>query len=389
MAKKTTTPDGRPFRTTVPQGQLKRIVELEKAYSEQIRKNRIRYPDPDKLDKLTQKALEKHGFKDFDPKLKEKFEQARGGKKKKKGGGKKLPDPAVVDGEIQTALLAANINPVSKKSDVVAIEWNMEFLDDTKVRFFSKTYKRIFECCDIASLVEVSKKGMAELEKVTGLKAYASPENTRGQGVGFLVNTNRFDVIGQTQVWMDVANVQGIPDLRPAFVITVKDKVSGITTNRVVVHLKSMRGGPARTEPVRFQQFQILAKRLGTPVSGCKPLIGDYRLLQIFKNPTIGRGLSDHGIVFVTEKYPSDKKLVDGMWIVCGDFNDFIERNHKVTAPLTAAGFTLVYPKDATSTQASGGRLDGFFRDVSDTTCGAPATGPFADDTSDTATVVQ
>jgi hypothetical protein len=389
MAKKTQTPDeGRPLRTTVPPGELKRIVKLEKAYSESVRKNRIRYPDPDKLGKLSVKALEKHGFIDFDPRLKEKLE-AKGGKKKKKTGGKKLPDPDVVDGVIQTALSTANIGPVSMKSDVVAVEWNMEFLDDSKVRFFAKTYKRIFECCDIAALVEVSKKGMAELEKVTGLKAYASAENTRGQGVGFLVNEKRFEVIGTAQSWMDVANVQGIPDLRPAFVIQVKDKVSGVKTWRVVVHLKSMRGGPARTEPVRFQQFQILAKRLGTPVTGCKPLLGDYRLLQIFKNPTIGRGLSDHGILFVTEQYPADKNLVDGMWIVCGDFNDFIDRNTKVTAPLTGAGFMLVYPKDKTSTQASGGRLDGHFRDLSDTACGVPSTGPFADDTSDNATVVQ
>jgi len=390
MTKKFDAPnEGHRFRTTVPEGQLRRLIEIQRAYSAESRKSRLRYPNPDRLDNLTLKAIKKLGFVGHD--LKDLVDAApldvkgKGKGKGKKGsgskGGRKLPDPNVVLSEVQSSLSNAGINPVILTSDAVSIEWNMEFLDETKARFFAPTYKAVFECCDVANLIEVSAKGMAELGKITGYLWFCSPENTRGQAVGFLVNPNRYDVIGQPQIWHEIGTVQGIPDLRPGFAITLKDKVTGVKTLRVVNHFKSMRGGPKVTEPVRYQQFKLLAKRLGTPVNGCKPRVGRYQLLQMFKNINVGRGLSDHAILFVTEKVDPGVKPVDGMCLIAGDFNDFIERNTHVTDPLTQAGYKLVYPTDSTSTQAMGGRLDGFFRDLSaGAACGGAGTGEFADD---------
>jgi hypothetical protein len=112
--------------------------------------------------------------------------------------------------------------------------------------------------------------------------------------------------------------------------------------------------------------------------------------LQTFKNVKIGRGLSDHGILFITARYDATVKYSVRMRIVAGDFNDFIDKNTQVTAPLTAAGYLLVYPNDNTSTQSMGGRLDGFFRDLpSGNACGTvTVAGEFADNSTSAPTVV-
>jgi len=404
MAKKTDAPKkGREIRTTVSPGVLKQILRIREAHYAQEKKERVRYPDRSKLLDLTPADIKKHGFSDHDlPHLnsdddsqlvvgKRPSKGGKGGKggKKKGGSGKKLLDPNVAQAEVANALSAAGISKVTGTGDIVTIHWNLENCDERKVQWFAAVYKDIFACADFVNLVEVNQKAVAELEKITGLKGFCSPENSRGQAVGFLVNTKRFDVIGQPEIWNEIAQIQGIKDLRPGFKLKVKDKVTGITTNRVVFHLKSMVGGPKRTEPIRIQQFLEIAKRVGAPVAGCKPLVGDYKLLQIFKNKTLGRGLSDHGILFCTEKYPSGTKLVDGMWIFAGDWNCFVDKDHQVTQPITSIGFTLVYPIDTTSTQQMGGRLDAWFRDTSTGACNVPTSGPFADNATVTPKVVQ
>jgi hypothetical protein len=403
MANKPAKPDeGLNFRTTVPPGQLKKLIEKRNALIKQAKKSRVRYPDlsdPNTLDALAKSVttIKKFGFQDHDlhdylgiERLNAKGNKGKGKSKGNKGGGgRKLPDPNVVLGEVTNALNTARITPVNGTGDAITVHWNMENLDDTKARYFAASYKVIFECADFINLAEVSKKGVQELAKITGYLGFCSAENSRGQAVGFLVNPNRYTVIGTTQVWPEVANVQGIQDLRPGFMIEVEDKVTKVRTKRAVFHLKSMMGGAKTTQPVRYQQFQAIAKRVGTPVGGCKLLIGNYQLVQIFKNVVVGRGLSDHGVLFVTEKMPADTQVVNGMWLLAGDWNDFVDKSLHVTAPLTNAGFLLVYPSDNTSTQSMGGRLDGFFRDVSTGTCAVPQTGEFADNATVPAKVVQ
>ncbi len=86
-------------------------------------------------------------------------------------------------------------------------------------------------------------------------------------------------------------------------------------------------------------------------------------------------------MLFVTVRYPAGQKVVSGAKRAAGDYNDFVDRNTQVTKPLVSAGYKLVNPNDNTTTQAMGGRLDGFFRDVpTGTVCGGAGTGEFADD---------
>src|SRR5207237_8777987 len=100
--------------------------------------------------------------------------------------------------------------------------------------------------------------------------------------------------------------------LRPAYRLDLEDSATGMKFSAVVVHLKSMRGGPASTSPVRYQQCQIIQQVLGTdPV------------------------------------------------IIAGDWNCFVNNTHDMD-PLTTNGYKVVNPGDSTSTQKMGGRLDCF-----------------------------
>jgi hypothetical protein len=75
-----------------------------------------------------------------------------------------------------------------------------------------------------------------------------------------------------------------------------------------------MRGGPVQTAPIRYQQNQLIAKRI------------------------------------------KDRKNV----IIGGDWNEFLDKIPS-SHPLLQVGAKLVFPGDNTSTQAMGGRLDGWF----------------------------
>lgn len=134
---------------------------------------------------------------------------------------------------------------------------------------------------------------------------------SRGQAVGFLVNP-RLEVTKTTSI-DPVADVHNIPDLRPAFRIDMRDTATGENMSAVVVHLKSMLGGPDSTAPIRAQQAQILANELGPSFKG----------------------------------------------IIAGDWNTFLDRTTDLN-PLKAAGFQIANPADRSSTQSMGGRLDGF-----------------------------
>jgi hypothetical protein len=411
MADKTPKPD---YLTEVPEHQLKKLIEKTLAYREEHRKKRVRYPDPTVPEQLTTEAILGLGFFEHDDisdviaeSFRGKRRRGRGRRGGRRGGSGKpskggsggsgkpskggrgthsLPNPNTAYTEIDKALTDAGLSASTKPSGHKArwAEWNLENCDDSKVRWLAKVYQRVFECPHLVWLVEVSQSAVTELEKQTGLKGICGTENTRFQAVGFLVDTNRYDILSQEE-WHEVASVQGIPDLRPALRLKLKDKVTGVTFNVVVVHLKSMRGGPKVTEPVRRKQFQLIANRIGTPVKGCKPRVGDYRLVQQFKNIVLGRSVSDHGILFVDVQFPEDLTLVDGMWVVAGDCNDFLDKT-TVSQPLTSIGVKLVYPNDSTSTQSMGGRLDGFFRDLPDGACGTAA-GEFADDSTESTTV--
>ncbi len=304
------------IRTTVPAGQLAKLIEKSKAYTEHVIATRVEYPDPDAFHGLDLPTLKEHGFigKVTNRVGLGSILQARGGKGKGKGGGgKKLPNPQLVLAEVQRLL--ANVPLVGMEGPAVLDELNFEFLEASKAKYFLDSYKEIIPRGHIHFCVEVASAGLNVLAAaMPDYTAYTSAENTRGQAVGFLVH-KRFKVIGQPISYDDVATVQGIPDLRPAFRLDVEDTVTGDKFSVVVVHLKSMRGGPATTAPVRHQQCVILAKKLG------KSFVG----------------------------------------VVAGDWNTFLN-NTTDTDPLKQAGFTLVDASDSRATHIMGGRLDGFFQ---------------------------
>ena len=111
-----------------------------------------------------------------------------------------------------------------------------------------------------------------------------------------------------------VASVGGVPDLRPAFCLDLQDTVSGVKFTAVVVHMKSMRGGEAQTGPIRYKQFDLLVKGLGT----------------------------------------------DAEVVVLGDMNCKLPGTADIK-PLLNAGYKLLNPKSTAATQSMGSRIDGFF----------------------------
>jgi len=429
MSKKTNKPGIRlNQRKTVPPSHLARIIAAEHAYTAHVNANKIVYPDPDEIQFLNPFKIKQLGFMDhelgdfgIEPMEPDNFRGKRGRrgrdrKRNRRGGnrgggnqgggsqgggnqgggkgkpGKTLVDPKVAYAEATAALAAAGLKKVTGTGDAVSLEWNMEFLDESKVKYYADAYKAIVECADFVYVEECSAAGLAALGKLVGYDAYCSVENNRGQAVGFLVNPARYDFTGKPESWDDIANVQGIPDLRPGFVLrNVRCKIRKVKTNRLVGHWKSMRGGEVTTDPVRTQQFDLAGQHMGAPVDGCKLQIGKSVILQLIKNVKLGRALSDHTANFITEHYVDGATLVDGQWICAGDWNCKVDVKPGVIAPLTKKGYTLVYPKDSTSTQAMGGRLDAYFADRSTGTCGNadPTTGPYAVNTTDSPTVVQ
>lgn len=302
-------------RTYVTPGHLARLIELEKDHTRRIQENPIIYPDPDTFADLNLSEVQAHGF--FD-KVDLDFDSlgltAKRGKKGKaqQGRGKTgLPNPQTVLTEVRKSL--KGLKAVDKTGNVVEGAWNMEFLDATKAKYFLDTYKEVVPLVHILHCVEISCAGLQVIANAIGYTAYCSADNERGnQAVGFLVHP-RIKVLGAPVSYNEVANVQGIGNLRPAFRIDWEDTATGDKGTSIVVHLKSMRGGPKVTSPVRYQQCQKLANAVGAKFKG-----------------NIG-----------------------------GDWNTFLDNTNDLD-PLKAIGFKILRPKDTTATHAMGSRLDGF-----------------------------
>jgi hypothetical protein len=197
-------------------------------------------------------------------------------------------------------------------------ELNAEFGDRSKARFFSASYKEIFSRSHVVALSEVGPDFVDEVaNSMPDYTGYCSVANTRNQAVGFVVH-KRLKVIGDPISHDAVANVQGVPDLRPAFQLNLEDTVTGEKFSVVVVHLKSMRGGPAVSGKVRYQQCVLMVKALGANFTGF--ITGDFNMLL----DKAGAGL----------------------------INDL--------DPLLKAGYVLLNPKDTSATHSGGSRLDGY-----------------------------
>lgn len=316
-------------REEVSPGHLKRIIAVSEARTREIEESRVVYPDPDLFDSLDLSGVKALGFTDkveWDPadldilfarrrsrKSRGKQQGGQRGGSQSQGGKKGLPDPKIVAAKVYDII--KNFKVVGNDGNVVMGTWNMEFLDASKAKYFLETYKHIVPRFHIIGCTEITLDGLQVIANALGYKAYASVENTRSQAVGFLVHP-RLKVKGNPISYDEIANVQGIPNLRPAYRLDVEDTATGDEYAAVVVHMKSMRGGPASTAPVRRQQAKKLVEVLGEDFVG----------------------------------------------FICGDWNSHLD-NPSVTDndPLKQAGFKLVGPKDKTPTHIMKSRLDGFF----------------------------
>lgn len=335
MSKSKKKTSGKPVvREEVSPGHLRRIIELDKQHTEEVLASRVVYPDPSDFDEIELPTLEELGFAekvDFDiaeieilygrgsrrrrrsrNRKKDRRNKNRNRNKGGGGRGRKLPNPNTVAAEAKAIM--ANIPDVGNTGNIVSGSWNLEFLDASKARYFLETYKIVVPKHHIIFASEVTQAGLDVIANALGWKAFASVENNRNQAVGFLVHP-RLEVLGKPISYDEVATVQGIPNLRPAFRLNLRDTATGEEFAAVVNHLKSMRGGPKVTGPVRRQQCKKIAEALGPDFVG----------------------------------------------LVGGDWNTHLG-NTTDTDPLTNAGFKLVCPNDRTATQSMGSRLDGYFK---------------------------
>lgn len=296
-------------QTKVSPRNLARIITKSQAYTSFILQHKFVYPNPNLFDFLTNFRVSQLGFT---PQQSYVSPSSHHHNPKHGNNPRPLPNPVVVASEVAKSV--ANMPLAGNTGNLVFGEWNMEFLDASKAKYFLKTFEEIVPRHHLLFCEEVDSSGLDTLAQAFGYTSYCSVANTRGQAVGFLVHP-RLKIIGQPKSYDNVANVQGIPDLRPAFRVDLEDSISGYRFSAVVIHFKSMRGGPVTTSPVRHQQMQLLASDLGPNFQG----------------------------------------------IIAGDFNTFLD-NTGDTKPLIDAGYKLVNPTDNTTTQSMGGRLDGFFQ---------------------------
>lgn len=259
------------------------------------------------------------------------LEDYRGGRRRnrnrQRGGGNKgggrpsggtLMNPQIVLAAIQKKIAAVGAKPVGNTGEIIWGAQNFEMLTQAKAKWFMDSYKEYIPLAHVWLCSEIGKDGLEEIARQTGYTAYCSADNSRGnQAVGILIHP-RLKMVTKT-IYDEVANVQGVNDLRPLLVLDLEDTNPVTEEDRLfwagVLHLKSMRGGVATTGAVRYQQCQIVADKLKD-------------------KKTKGRVGGDMNMIFPGVK-------------------DYM--------PLTAVNLLLVDPADTRATHIGGSRLDAFF----------------------------
>lgn len=207
--------------------------------------------------------------------------------------------------------LMGHVTQVDSTGPLFIAEHNAHFGNADKALLYHQAYEQMFSRAHLIFLEEVDPEFCRTTAAGINYKWCASRVNSRGQGLGFLLHP-RLELVGEPVTLESVAQVHHIPDLRPGFMLHLKDVYSGAQFNALAVHLKSMRGG-AYTQAIRYAQTKSLLNSVGD----CPTIIG-------------------------------------------GDWNCFLDRSTKEITPLQQAGFQLVDPLNHAPTQEFGGRLDGF-----------------------------
>lgn len=300
---------------------VKRLIKVSEEHTRRVNESRIEYPDPDTIDfdadDCPVAAYDVHpsGFLSNTLGLSSRAKANKGGGK----GKPKLPNPQTVLAEVQKYY--QGVPAAGTNGNLVLGELNVEFGDASKAKYFKDSYVEILSHVHSLAVEEVDSSWVDAVvqyvNQATGLQyqGFTSTANTRNQAVGIILHPRLKVLAGPTE-YMQVATVQGIPDLRPAYRVDLLDTTTGVKFSQTVVHLKSMRGGPAATGAVRYKQLDILQKLLGPNYSGF--IVGDLNYIL------------------------TDKTLTDG-------------------DPLKNAGYQLFMPNDTTGTHAMGSRIDGWF----------------------------
>ncbi len=373
--------------------ELREIIQAEREHTEQTLANRVVYPPKELHFELSDAAAQKLGFTGLGPLLPDvlgfqgdtrDFFHGKGkrnknrsqGKGGNKGGGKRLPDPKVVYGVVDRVM--GSLPDAPADGGLIVIEWNMEFLDPTKAAYFEDVYNLIVRKGHMLAGSEVTLKGLQAIaSSLSNLHrqnnnlaastadrfvAYCGTENSRGQGVGAIVDTNRFEVLKTYEI-LPVKNVFGIQDLRAAFVMLMRDKLTGRLVRVVIEHLKSMRGGPDATAKVRRLQVQLTIVDIGKGKPGNQPRVKEIKLFDFFKNPIIGRDLSDHGISIIYFEEDAGG-AGEQLTFITGDMNSKLDSADDVTPEFENAGYFLAGKAGLIGTQQMGPSvLDGTFTD--------------------------
>jgi hypothetical protein len=380
------------------EAELLEIMHAEREHTEATLANPIVYPPKHLHLGITDLAAQKLGFSGRGP-LSTNFEglevdgvdffPGQGKKNKSKGkkggnkggggqgGGKRLPDPKVVFAEVSNAF--ASLPDASTTGGIVMLEWNMEFLDPTKAAYFDVTYNLVMRKGHILAGSEVTLKGLQAIAKSASdvhrkeknlasntpdrYVAYCGTENSRGQGVGAIIDTDRFEVTKTYEI-VSVKNVFGIQDLRAAYVMKMTDKTTKKKKRFVIEHLKSMRGGPDATAKVRRKQVELTIADIGNGTPGGQARVVEIKLFDFFKNPVIGRDLSDHGISYVVFEDDTNSTSDEELTAITGDMNSKLDSATDVTDVFEAANYWLAGKAGLVGTQQMGPSvLDGTFTD--------------------------
>lgn len=192
--------------------------------------------------------------------------------------------------------------------------WNVEFGNDSKYQRYKQLYDLVVAQFGLLGLIECDVAFATALAGKTH-RVYSADVNSRGQGNHILVRAGI--KVRETFQIGEVADVFGIPDLRPPIVVVVelngKDYVFSVT------HNKSMRQGKTQTEPARTEQNQRHIARL-----------------QKYRNR-----------------------------IIQGDLNTELNASHPDTRPFEAAGLERYPSRDNRATNKHGNPIDGIYRDPS------------------------
>jgi hypothetical protein len=180
----------------------------------------------------------------------------------KKKSSKCFADPKLVCAEVNRIL--DSVPDVTLVGRLGKIEWNDEFLDVTKAKLFEESYAVMMRKCHILGASPVTFQALQSIAKFSSDRhrsesnlpastpdrfvAHFGVENSRKQGVGAIIDTQRFEVTAAGEI-PATKKVSGIPPLRGTFVIEGTDKMTKKRQRIEIPYWKPMRGRRKLADP--------------------------------------------------------------------------------------------------------------------------------------------